>query len=49
MQRKATTDFNGKFIGTVKRLNSQIVEPDRPQLQLIYSAAVDDPDSDASD
>ena len=49
MQRKATTDLDGKFIDTVKRLDSQIVGPNRPQLQLIYSAAVDDSDSDASD
>ena len=49
MQRKAAIDLDGKFIDTVKRLDSQIVGPDRSQLQLIYSAAVDDPDSDASD
>ena len=49
MQRKATTDLDGKFIDTVKRLDSQIVGPDRSQLQLIHSAVVDDPDSDASD
>ena len=49
MQRKATTDFDGKFIDTVKRLDSQIVRRDRSQLQFIYSAAVDDPDFNASD
>ena len=49
VQRKATTDFDGKFIDTVKRLDSQIVGPDRPQLQLIYSAVVDDSDPSTSD
>ena len=37
VQRKATTDFDGKFIDTVKRLDSQIVESDRPVITL-YSA-----------